>query len=285
MRKHLLRAAFALVVFAVLGFSLVAVGIRSAQQQDALFFAVLDTKRLFVPPRPTAAEQNSTVIAGHRAFILTSGEPSKGKPWVWYVPTLPDLPGAEEQAIFRKLGKAGIAVAGIDVGESYGSPQGSAVFDAFYREMTQARGYSPHPVFLARSRGGLMALAWAEKHPSEVAAIAGIYPVSNIASYPGVAKAAWAYGMTAGEFAKELPAYNPIDNLAPLAKTRVPLYILHGDSDETVPIALNSALLRYRYAALGGPIRLRVIKRQGHSLNPVFFDDEPLAQFIIVHAH
>ncbi|MFO1522974.1 MAG: hypothetical protein U1G05_13220 [Kiritimatiellia bacterium] len=46
--------------------------------------------------------------------------------WVWYAPTLPNLPGREEAWLLRRFREAGVAVAGIDVGESYGSPDGRA---------------------------------------------------------------------------------------------------------------------------------------------------------------
>ena len=54
--------------------------------------------------------------------------------------------------------------------------------------MTEARGYAPKPVLLGRSRGGLMTLSWAVENPDKVAAFAGVYPVCNVASYPGIAQ-------------------------------------------------------------------------------------------------
>ena len=47
------------------------------------------------------------------------------RPWVWYAPTLPGLPSQAETWMFDRLLAAGIAIAGIDVGESYGSPEGT----------------------------------------------------------------------------------------------------------------------------------------------------------------
>src|SRR5215472_1335393 len=63
-------------------------------------------------------------VEGHTAFLILP-EPERrvaGMPWVWYAPTLPGLPGAEETWMFQKFLDEGIAIAGIDVGESYGSP-------------------------------------------------------------------------------------------------------------------------------------------------------------------
>jgi hypothetical protein len=90
-------------------------------------------------------------------------------PWVWYAPTLQGLPGKEERWMFERFTKAGIAIAGIDVGESYGSPDGRRLFSALYDELVTRRGFAPKPVLLGRSRGGLMTLNWAAENPDKVA--------------------------------------------------------------------------------------------------------------------
>ena len=64
--------------------------------------------------------------------------------------------------------------AGIDVGESFGSPDGSALYSALYDELTQHRGFAAKPVLLGRSRGGLMTLSWAAANADKVAGFAGI---------------------------------------------------------------------------------------------------------------
>jgi hypothetical protein len=69
-----------------------------------------------------------------------------------------------------------LPVAGIDAGESYGSPRGNQVFSALYEAM-QLRGFSAKPMLLGRSRGGLMTLSWAAENPRCVSGFVGIYPV------------------------------------------------------------------------------------------------------------
>jgi pimeloyl-ACP methyl ester carboxylesterase len=226
------------------------------------------------------------LVAGRSAFLISSPHAPSGKPkpWVWYAPTLPPYPGPEEKWLIAQLLAAGIAVAGIDVGESYGSPAGRALFTALYTELTTARGYSAQPVLLGRSRGGLQLLSWASDHPDRVAAFAGIYPVCNLTSYPGLAKAAPAYGLTADELIAALTTHNPIDRLAPLAAARIPLFVIHGDADKLVPLAVNSGLLRERYLALGGPIELIVPPGQGHSMWRGFFESPELIAFLRRHA-
>ncbi|MCX6916954.1 MAG: hypothetical protein NT167_28610, partial [Verrucomicrobia bacterium] len=63
-------------------------------------------------------------VQGHTAFVILPPAQSTNRPipWVWYAPTLPGLPGNEEQWMFERFNRAGVAIAGIDVGESFGSP-------------------------------------------------------------------------------------------------------------------------------------------------------------------
>ena len=196
-------------------------------------------------------------VAGHTAFLMPAKAEGAAKPWVWYAPTLPNLPGVSESWMFEKFRDAGIAVAGIDAGESYGSPAGRKLFTALYAELT-SRGYARKPVLLGRSRGGLQLLSWAEENPDKVAGFAGIYPVSNLSSYPGIAKAAPAYALKPDELQARLAEFNPVERLASLAKAGVPLFAIHGDADKLVPLALNSGLLKERFAALGGAMQLIV---------------------------
>lgn len=224
-------------------------------------------------------------LAGRTAFLIPAKvDPhAAAKPWVWYAPTLPNLPGPEERWMFERFRAAGIAVAGIDAGESYGSPAGNMVFDALYAAMT-AKGYSAKPVLLGRSRGGLMTLSWAAANPDKVGAFAGIYPVCDLASYPGVERAAGAFELKPAELKEKLKQFNPVDRLDGLAKAKVPLFAIHGDIDKVVPLEANSGRVKERYAALGGTMTLVVPPQQGHNMWPGFFQCRELVEFVVAHA-
>ncbi|WP_145236283.1 hypothetical protein [Urbifossiella limnaea] len=66
--------------------------------------------------------------------------------------------------MFEKFLAAGIAIAGVDVGESSGSPKGREVYSALYKELVSNRNFAEKPVLLARSRGGLMLYNWAAEN-------------------------------------------------------------------------------------------------------------------------
>lgn len=223
---------------------------------------------------------------GHPAFIIAAPEPAKGKPWLWYAPTLPGLPGAGHRWYFERMLKAGISIAGIDLGEVRGAPASSEKFSAFHSEMVR-RGFSAKPVLLGQSRGGLMMLAWAVRNPDKLAAFTGIYPVCNLASWPmknSKAAVLADYGVPEDELLANLARYNPPDNLQGLLANRVPMFIVHGDSDTLVPFADNGAIVKQRYEAGGGSITVKLIPGEGHKVSPSFFECQELADFIVAKA-
>jgi len=183
--------------------------------------------------------------------------------------------------MFERFLAAGIGIAGVDVGESYGSPAGVAVYSALYNELVTKRGMSKKPALLARSRGGLMLYNWAVENAASVSCIAGIYPVCNIASYPGLDKACGAYGMSEADLTQRLAEFNPIDRLAPLAKAKVPIFHIHGDNDTVVPLEKNSAIVKERYDALGGEMTLEIVEGGGHDVKPHWFRSESLVDFLV----
>ncbi len=242
------------------------------------------------PPRlPAAAKQlplpgEAFLLQGREAFVMLPANARAPIPWVLYAPTLPAYPSDAEIWLFERLLAHGIAIAGIDVGESYGNAAGCAHYDALYDHVVGERGFAARALLLARSRGGLMTLAWAAGRPERVAAFAGIYPVCDLRSYPGLAKAAPAFGTTIEGLTAMLPGCNPIERLAPLAAARVPFCCVHGDRDTLVPLRENSQALAERVRSMGGEVELHVLPGAGHDMNPAFFRDEAMLAFLCRHA-
>ena len=223
-------------------------------------------------------------LSGHEAFVILPPDAKENIPWVWYAPTLPNLPGDAEVWMFERFLAKGIAIAGIDAGESFGSPNGTKLYSEFYDHLVKTRRFRTKPCLLARSRGGLMLYNWAVEHPQSVGGVAGIYPVCNIASYPGVARAAHAYEFTAEQLESRLTEFNPLDRLKPLAEAGVPVFHIHGDSDTVVPLDANSAELAKRYRDFGGPVEIGVVKGQGHNMWKGWFTSQKLTNFVIARA-
>jgi len=224
------------------------------------------------------------VLGGHRAFLIqpTKAAPDGTKPWLWYAPTfIGGHPDPSHAWMFGQLLARGFAICGIEVGESFGSPKGRAAYTALYEHVTKAYGLAPKACLLPQSRGGLMLYNWAVEHPECVQCIGGIYTVCDLTSYPGLARACGAYGLSEAELRERLREHNPVDRLEPLAKAKVPILHIHGDSDSVVPLEANAGELVRRYRALGGPAELIVIKGKGHQVCDEFFKCQRFVDFFL----
>lgn len=225
-------------------------------------------------------------IGDHKAFVYSAPNSAQGKPWVWYAPTLNGVSIVQRKLYFESFMNAGIGIAGFDLGEVRGSPASTAKFSLFYDAMVK-RGWSPKPILLGQSRGGLMLLAWAARNPDKVRAFVGIYPVCNLASWPlKNSKAATLadFALPEAELLEKLSQVNPVDNLQGLLTNKVPMFVVHGDSDVVVPYVDNTRLLQERYEAGGGSITVKIVPGEGHKVSPSFFECRELVDFVIANA-
>ena len=226
--------------------------------------------------------------AGRPAFILWPKPElrSEPQPWIFYAPTLAPYPDEAEKWMHQQFLDAGVAVAGIDVGEAYGSPQARKLFEEFYTELTGKRGLAQRPCLLGRSRGGLWVSSWAADHPERFAGLAGIYPVFDWRTYPGVENAAPAYGLTPEALEQQAADLNPISRIDRLAKAKLPIFIIHGDQDTVVPLKENSAAFAeaYKQAGAEAALKLVIATGQGHNMWEGFFRCQELVDFAIARA-
>lgn len=239
-------------------------------------------------PKLVLPDTENFTVEGRPAFVFLPPAVRRAnpQPWILYAPTLPAYPDEAERWMHERFLAAGIAVAGVDAGEAYGSPKSHALLDALYRELTEQRSFAKKPCLFGRSRGGLWVSSWAIANPDRVAGIIGIYPVFDFRTYPGIQNAASAYGLTPAELEARTDEFNPAARLEVLAKARVPVALIHGDSDEVVPLRENSAELvrRYKEAGAESLVQLIVLAGQGHNFFEGYFHSQELVDFAIARA-
>jgi hypothetical protein len=95
---------------------------------------------------PLAGE--SFKLNGRDAFIILPKKVTANTPWVWYAPTLRGLPSKAEVWMFERFLAKGIAIAGIDVGESYGSPDGRKLFSDLPSISSLNANFPNNPAYL-----------------------------------------------------------------------------------------------------------------------------------------
>ena len=208
--------------------------------------------------------------------IVVPKEAAQGKPWIWRARFF----GHEPQTDIALLNK-GFHVAYCDVAGLYAAPEAVARWDTFYQHLVTNHGFSKKPALEGMSRGGLIIFNWAAKNPEKVSCIYADAPVCDFKSWPGIKpEILKAYKLTA-EAAQSYQG-NPVDNLAPLAKAKVPLLHVVGQADDVVPVAQNTDVIEKRYQELGGPIE--VIRKEGIGHHPDSLKDpKPMVDFILKH--
>lgn len=243
-------------------------------------------------------ERIDLTVQGRRGFvILPPGTRKRGRlPWMWYQPTFLGLhptdaganpgllvyPSQDHIWLCTRMLVAGVAIAGVEIGETYGNPAGRAAQTAFYDAVVPRFRLARRARLLAQSRGGLMHYNWAVERPERVERIAGIYPVTDIRSWIGVAEIARrGYGWTEDEMRAHMADHNPVERLAPLAAQRVPVLHVHGDADRLVPAEANTLAFAERYRALGGSIEVVMAPGEGHNHSTLIFQAPRLLEFLV----
>ncbi len=228
------------------------------------------------------------VVAGKEAQVVVPDKIAEGKPWVWHGEFFGHKPDPDIALL-----KRGFHIVYLRVPDMLGSPAAVKHWDDFYTELTVKHGFAKKVALVGLSRGGLYCYNWAAANPDKVACIYADAPVCDFKSWPGGfgkgkgSPRDWKLVLEQYGFANddEAKAYklNPVDNLAPLAKAKVPLLHVYGDADDVVPWDENTGVIAERYRALGGDITLIAKPGVGHHPHGLT-DSTPIVEFIARHA-
>jgi hypothetical protein len=221
---------------------------------------------------------------GVDAKIVFPNKANKAKTWIWRT----QFWGHEPQTDIALLNK-GFHVVYVNVVDLYGNKVAVNRMNEFYAFLIKNFSLNKKTVLEGMSRGGLDAYNWASENTDKVFCIYADAPVCDIKSWPGGlgkgegSKSDWqkclnAYGLTETTVLdfKDLP----INNCIKLAKAKIPLISVCGDSDTAVPIDENTYKLAEVYRAAGGKIELIVKKGVGHHPHSLK-DPMPIVDFIL----
>ena len=275
-----------------------------------LMFAVAASAEEPKPPVSTSEAQRAalmvpTKIAGtlhggelvelrvrdRMAYVVKpTGAVDPKKRWLWEFPFWLGINDGfgnlQHRNYIEKALAAGFHTAGIDVGHSCGSPAAAEVCQEFYKRLVADYGLNKRARIMGQSHGGLIAYGWAIRHPACVERVAGICPATDFRSWPTLPNVVafpakgLDYGLSLEELNRRAAEFNPIDNLAPLAKTGVKILHIHGDEDTLVPMSANSTELARRYRELGGVAEIVVLHGLGHGGHELH-ESEPLLKFLL----
>ncbi|MCY3020995.1 MAG: alpha/beta hydrolase [Planctomycetota bacterium] len=227
-------------------------------------------------------------VADRPVLVVAPKQPAPGKLWVWRAEFFDAFPGFDV-AMLEK----GYYLVYMDVSNMYGGPQALKLFDALYAAMTEQHGFSKKPILEGLSRGGLFVFNWAARHPDSVGCVYGDGAVCDFKSWPGGkmkgkgSPGDWQQLIKVYGFKDEAEALaynlNPVDNLEPLAKAKVPVLMVSGDADDVVPHTENTMVVKERYEKLGGIIEVHLKPKGGHHPHGLP-DPAPAVEFVLKNA-
>ena len=251
--------------------------------------AAISAPIVFSAEKATESEWNGLKkldfkVDGRSALLIVPEKPLPGNPWIWRTEFFGAFPAAD-----IALAKLGVYVGYINMQDMYGASPSIDIMNAYYKHVVREYKLSRKPVLEGFSRGGLFAFNWAAKNPQKVSGIYVDAPVCDFRSWPGGKgkgkgspgdwdKLCKIYKMTPDQAMKSKEA--PIDNLAPIAKAKIPILAVVGDADEIVPVEENTAIVEERYKKLGGVIK--VIHKPGVGHHPHSLQDpSPIVEFVL----
>ena len=151
--------------------------------------------------------------------------------------------------------------------------EGLRVSRAFQKFLVEELGFAPKANLVGMSWGGFFSTRYAATFPECVGKIYLDAPLLNFDGFGTKVNAKQSAGLI-GPWAARLPADGkwtndpcmPVNMAEPIAKAGIPVLLLYGGQDQTVPPALNAELFITRFKAAGG--KIGVDKRGGFGHHP-----------------
>lgn len=227
-------------------------------------------------------------FAGRTAGLVIPHHPATPKRWFMYAEYFWAFPGVAEALL-----EQGWYLARLENRNRWGLREDSADRHAFILFLAEHYDLPTRGVLIGMSCGGLHAIKHAALYPEDVAGLYLDAPVINLLSCP----MGFGDGIHEDEVIEEclqglgisksqMIAYrdHPLDLLPLLGEQKIPVAMLYGDLDDTVPYAENGIYLQQLYESKKIP--LLVICKQGFGHQPHGLEDPtPVVSFLEEAVH
>lgn len=209
--------------------------------------------------------------------VFPSREPAEGRPWTWcmqwataYVPRT-NVP---------KLLANGYHHVTIDTFRHRMNAEGLRVSAAFQKFLVDELGLAPKANLIGMSWGGFFSTRYALAYPQNVAKIYLDAPLLTFTEgrVGGGSVGPWSVEKPAdGDWLKHPEM--PVNNAKRLAMTGIPVLLLYGGQDQTVPAATSAELFAKRFRTAGGDLRAVERPMFGHHPHGVEESDATIMNF------
>ena len=192
-------------------------------------------------------------------------KPVSGNPWTW---TMQWAEAFVDRTGVPHLLRKGYHHVTIDLFSTHMDENGIRIAADFQKFLVGTLGFAPKARLVGMSWGGFFSTRYAAAHPGNVAKIYLDAPLLNFDGFKPPAD--WdATAPADGKWVND--PRMPVNLADRIAAAKIPILLLYGGEDQTVPPKLNSELFLSRFKAAGGDIR---VDRRGnfghhpHGLDP-----------------
>lgn len=195
-------------------------------------------------------------LLGRQAKLVLPKAPAKGNPWLLKTEYFWAFPDFEKDMLER-----GFHIAYIENKTRWHHPDDDTAKHELSLFLQKEFGLGEKCIPVGMSCGGLQAVYYAAIYPSDIKGVYLDAPVLNLLSCPGGvgegASMMEEFTAHTGMTLSELISYrnHPLDNFGKLAENKIPVFLVCGDSDKTVPYKENGRLLYEFYTAKGLDIK------------------------------
>jgi hypothetical protein len=230
---------------------------------------------------------------GHTITVYAPPKPRDGLPWVWHGEFPDVIPNTNNAWLANGL----MIVYVNGASEQYGCPDVVKVWEAAYTTLVGTYHMAPKMVITGISRGGLYAYNFAATHPDQVAGVYADNGTCDFRSWPGGRQlndprwqgpgggGAWQTVINVYHFKDTAEAiayqFNPIDNLAPLAKAGVKLFHVTAQMDSALPWKENTGIIMDRYPKMGGDFQVIFKPNADHHPHGLEPDPSPVVNWTV----
>ena len=207
---------------------------------------------------------------GHEAWVVSPKcEPAAGLPWTWTMQWAEAY--VDRTGVLDLLAKGWHHVT-IDTFRHRMDDEGLRVSRAFQKFLVDELGFAPKACLVGMSWGGFFSTRYAAAFPECVGKIYLDAPLMNFDGFAKVGGTPTENAARIGPWANMPPADGnwsadprmPVNMADPLAKAGIPILLLYGGQDATVPPSRNCELFAERFKAAGGKIDIRHRALYGH---------------------
>ena len=215
---------------------------------------------------------NRTVFdfEGHEAWIVSPKcDPAAGLPWTWTMQWAEAY--VDRTGVLDLLAKGWHHVT-IETFQHRMDEEGLRVSRAFQKFLVEELGFAQKANLVGMSWGGFFSTRYAAAFPECVGKIYLDAPLMNFDGFAKVGGTPTENAARIGPWANMPPADGnwstdprmPVNMADPLAKAGIPILLLYGGQDATVPPAKNCELFAEKFKAAGGNIDIRRRGLYGH---------------------